>query len=197
MEKMYRFRREDNGEVVEVDFATMMTQDVAGFITIDGVSARRIVAPEEKKPVKMSKAPIGRPIVSDTLGFPTKQLAEFETDRQAHGFRQVEFRPDPVVPEFCQVVCHSRDEYGRYVKHRGFVNANSIGGVRLTQEELDAAADFVKRQYSRDGTMREDPEFVERLEDGFLLMGLSDDDEEEEIQLGDGFGLEIPLEDLD
>jgi len=144
----YKFRREDNGEIVEVDFQKMMTQDVAGFIDFDGVSARRCFHLEEqseKTRVRETVATPG-PYVSDTLGFTQDQYADFEADRQRHGFSGVEFVRDPDVPQFYQVKVRSRREYERYVKHRGYVNATSIGGVRFSPGELERVAEKVKQR---------------------------------------------------
>ena len=147
----YLFRREDDGEVVEVDFEQMMWQDRAGYITLpDGCQAKRCLHLElERDGRRVASRPIEtgtpRTIVSDSLGFGEHQLADFEQDRQQSGFLGVEFVRDPQVPQFFQVKCSSRAEYERYVKHRGMVNKTGIGGVRLTQEDLDRAADLATR----------------------------------------------------
>lgn len=143
----YKFRREDTGEVVEVPWDVMMTQDAAGYIEIDGVPAKRCWHLEEHETKRAAQPPkqLGQPIVSDTLGFGQCCLADMEKDRQDHCFSGVEFIRDPDVPEFYRVKCSSRREYDRYVKHRGYVNATGVGGLRLTQEELDRAAELATR----------------------------------------------------
>jgi hypothetical protein len=151
MSKAYLYRREDNGCLVEVDFATMMEQK-CGFITLpDGVEARRCVHLEIERDGRQKAAPvreIEKPIVSDALGFPQHQLAEFEQDRAKHGFGGVEFTPDPRVPEFYQVRISGKREYQRYLKHRQMHDRNSRngGGQALSPELLERAAAIVKRE---------------------------------------------------
>lgn len=125
----YTFRYEDTGEVVEVDFATMMQQDTAGFLQIKGRVAKRINRPSVKASVKEPSA-VDQPMVSDALGFTVHQLEDFETDRMANGFRSVEFKPDPLTPGFLQVHFHNRAERDRYIKHRGMADHNSRNGSR-------------------------------------------------------------------
>lgn len=93
-------------------------------------------------------APILQPLVSDAMGFPQQQFDEFEVDRQRHGFSDVEFRRDPEVPEFFQVLCATPAARDRYAKHRGMVNRTGIGGLRLTQADLDRAGGMVERKYA-------------------------------------------------
>jgi hypothetical protein len=147
--KTYLYRREDTGEVIEVPFAVMIDQK-DGYITLeDGVLARRCLHLERDGQPEKTKvdATTDRPIVSDALGFTEHQFEEFEQDRVKNGFSGVEFIRDPRVPEFFQVKCASRAEHERYVKHRGYVNKTGIGGVRLTQEDLDRAKTLVERVF--------------------------------------------------
>lgn len=151
-EKTYLFRREDSGEVIEVPFGVMIEQDRAGYITLpDGVQAKRCVYLElerDGRPEKKREKRDGtRPVVSDALGFTDNQLADFEADRKANGFSDIEFRPDPSEPRFFQVHAGSRESFNRYMKHRGYEQKSSFGGVRLTQEDLDRAREMVERCY--------------------------------------------------
>ena len=152
MKKKYLYRREDNGEIVEVDWETMMTQR-NGYITLDdGVDAKRCVHLEDErygKPERQSrKVLLDRPIVSDNLGFGQHQYAEMEEDRRRNGFTDVEFVRDPHTPEFYQVHCGSRKSRDAYARHRSFSNSTSIGGVRFTKEELEGAMALVSRVYT-------------------------------------------------
>ena len=146
-ESKYLFRREDNGEIVAVPWEMMIDQEY-GFITLpDGVSARRVSHLEKSQGCKKVKNEFaeGKEIVSDSLGFTEAQLCDFENDRVAHGFTGIEFRRDPTENTFIQVCCKSRNEFNRYMAHRGFVNKSSFGGVRLSQEDLDKAKELVER----------------------------------------------------
>jgi hypothetical protein len=131
-EKQYIYRRDDNDELVEVGWAAMIEQE-NGFITLpDGVSARRCLHLERERDALSQKAVIRRDegtkeIVSDAMGFPCRQLQDFEVDRQTHGFSGIEFRTDPTEPSFVQVVSKSPGEFQRYMKHRGFVDRNKTG----------------------------------------------------------------------
>ena len=148
-EKTYLFRREDTGEIVEVPWATMIEQQ-GGWITIDGVPSRRCIHLEierDGKPQRQAekRSEGANTIFSDALGFPQQSFSEFEEDRQRNGFSGVEFTRDPQVPEFYQVKCATRAEFNRYMKHRGYVQKSGIGGVRLTQDDLDRAKEMVER----------------------------------------------------
>jgi hypothetical protein len=143
---MYKFTREDTGEIVEVDFETMMTQDAAGYIKLpDGVAARRVLdVHRPRAPVEKGNSN-HRPPVSDAMGFTAWQLAEFEDDRKKHGFTGVEFKPDPMCPDFYQVHCGSMSEYDAYVAHRGMFQQGRSKGAVLSKKDLADAADLAKR----------------------------------------------------
>lgn len=142
----YRFRREDTGEIVEVDYATMI-QHSYGWITLpDGVKAKR-VHDQPRMKMRTKCVRVGaRPYISDTMGFGQHQWEDFEKDRVAHGFSDVEFVRDPTCPEFFQVKCSNAGARDRYAKHRGMDNKTGIGGVRFAPGELERAAEFVKER---------------------------------------------------
>ncbi|MEO1615054.1 MAG: hypothetical protein AAFV88_04340 [Planctomycetota bacterium] len=141
----YQFRREDTGEVIDVDFATMM-EAKDGFLEIEpGVFAKRI----NRHSVKRSVGERGRTeIVSDALGFPRQQMAEMEDHRQLHNHTDIEFVPDPEVPEFIQVKCGSEKAKHRYMESRGFTDQNSRNGSGqvLSPNMLEHAREIVNRE---------------------------------------------------
>src|SRR4051812_11415353 len=96
----YQFRRQDNDQIIEVDFEQMMTKDAMGRITLsDGVVAREIR--RSCRSVEQSDGNASRvapPIISDALGFTEHQFDVFEADRVASGFKGIEFIRDPAVP---------------------------------------------------------------------------------------------------
>jgi hypothetical protein len=141
----YQFIREDNGEVVEVDFEAMMEKDAMGCITLpDGVMARER-RPSSRRQAKGNTNGVEQEIISDGLGFSELQLAEFEADRKAHGFSGVEFKRDPLEPTYYRVHFSGRREWERYIKHRGAFNKNgSRMGVTLAPGELERAAKRVR-----------------------------------------------------
>ena len=142
---MYRFVREDNGKEIVVDFLTMMDQDASGRITLDdGTRARRVQEPEvHRAPVDPQNANQAPP-VSDAMGFPIHQFAEFEYDRTQNAFHGVEFKPDPACPEFMQVHFASHRDRDRYMKHRGMVDRNKTAGAALSKKDLEDAAKYAK-----------------------------------------------------
>ena len=147
--KEYAFRCEDNGQIVWVDFATMMTQR-NGFLALpDGTEARRCVSLEQHAPLPRSGSPnsIEPPAVSDNLGFPEQCLADRRKQLQQLGCKGIEFNRDPQCPEFIQVHGSSRSALEAYAKKRSLVNRTGSlgGGVRLSQDEMDRAAALVTR----------------------------------------------------
>lgn len=147
--EIYKFRVEETGEVIGVDYGQVLQQDIAGFIKLTEkttgkpVMARRV---HDDHRMKMGgtrgpeKSPF-RAIVSDTLGFGAHQLAEKEADRKLHGHSGVEFVEDKTAPGFMQVKCDSPYSWSKYVKHRGMTDLNGINGGRnaITAEDIKKA----------------------------------------------------------
>lgn len=151
MPDTYRFRRLDDEETICVSFETMMTQDAAGFIEVDGVAYKRVHA---RPPSLPTAAPLdlNKPIISDALGFPEAQLADFEADRVANGFSGIEFIRDPGVPQFFQVKITSMYEWAKYIKHRGLRDKNSRngGGACPSVEEFKRLQEEMLEKYPVD-----------------------------------------------
>ena len=144
----YQFRREDNDEIIEVDFDTMMSA-ADGFLEVEpGVWAKRINRKSLPKKAVVNANPA---IVSDAMGFGIGQLAEMEADRKAHGIRGIEFKPDPDVPQFIQVHCASERAKKRYMEHRMFTdqnNRNGSGNV-LSPRLMEDAKELAMRTQER------------------------------------------------
>ena len=145
----YRFIREDNGEVVEVDWETMMSKNPAGYITLeDGITAKEDRTGWKRRTV-FSEAEVSsneRQCVSDALGFAAHQLEEFEADRKINGFSGIEFVRDEHTPEFIQVKGKAGPEWERYIRHRGLCDKNRHdSGVVLAPGELEKAIEIAKR----------------------------------------------------
>lgn len=151
--KKYDFRREDTGQIIKVAFEQMMEQDCAGYVVVETpegqVRARRVNRSfPAVKGVILDR--VGeKPIVSDALGFIEAQLPEFEADRRAHGFSDIEFIRDPDVPGFIQVAPATRGAWNRYMKHRGMMDISgkerSCGA--LSRESMEQAKVAVLKQY--------------------------------------------------
>lgn len=150
----YLYRKE-SGEIVEVDFETMMGQQ-GGMITLpDGSLARRCLHLEAERdrkrppPPKETPAPGERPHISDALSFNDYDLEETRAEVNAAGFGStIEFVPDPTYPRRYQMKFPNHREFLRYAKTRGLADNNSRGGggAMLSQELLDRAAELVGRQ---------------------------------------------------
>lgn len=145
----YIFRREDNGQLVTVDWETMMQQS-GGYITLDnGVQARRCAYLEEQEPQPESERQIKvqAEIVSDRLGIPKHKVAEARELAQQYG-HHVEFTPDPHEPTFCQArfpTWHARDEYAKWLGLSDHSSRNG-GGSPLSGELLRRSAKRVLEQ---------------------------------------------------
>lgn len=152
------YKREDNGEVIEMPQDTWLRQDGMGYIELDdGTKARRCVALEEARKNKEKAKPQmrweGQTVVSDNLGFGMHQLVEMEADRRMNGFSAIEFVQDKQEPTFYQVKCSSPQQYQRYIKHRGWVDKNgSLGlgaGHALSPKDLADAERLVRERYGK------------------------------------------------
>lgn len=145
---MYQFAFEDTGEVIDVDFTTMMTMDAAGYIEVGGRVARRINRPSMRREVAEHGAHINAPMVSDSLGFIAKALPQWEEYRHQHGFRSVEYREDPTVPGFMQVHFHNRSERERYIRSLGKHDRNGLNGAKamLSPGLLDRTRRLIERE---------------------------------------------------
>ena len=146
---IYAFRRSDNDQIIWVDWSTMIDQQ-NGFITIDGVEARRCTHLEKSTCRKLKIDPnniTSPPAISDSLGFPEQCLAGRQRQLQELGCRGIEFKRDPKCPEFFQVHGSSRSALDSYTKKRGFVNRTGSlgGGVILSQDDINRAAEIVTR----------------------------------------------------
>jgi len=142
---MYKFRTDD-GEVIDVDFATMMTMDAAGVITLPGgTTARRIRDGQGsfRRQTETVTGGVQMEIVSDAMGVPAHAVEDYRRNAAEYGFKSVEFRQDPTSRHFYQAVFKNRAEYRRYMKHRGLRDQNSInGGAHAVSEaELSRLAE--------------------------------------------------------
>lgn len=142
---MYKFRREDDGSIVEVDFETHMSQDRGGYITLpDGVKARRVNDFQTQKATVEKGNANQTPPPSDSLGFTVHQLNEFEEDRVRNGFVGVEFKPDPRCPEFVQVHFAGPKAREDYIRHRQMVDKGGSAGNFISEKFLHDARKFAK-----------------------------------------------------
>ena len=149
----HKFIREDNGEEIFVDYATMMEKDSLGCITLeDGTIAkedrsnwkRKVASTEDKNEEHYIRQ---TQFLSDSMGFPAHQYVEVEADRRMMGFDSIEFVKEPDIP-FYQVKGESGKEWNRYMKHRGFFDKNRHDkGYTLSPKEIQDAERAVKERY--------------------------------------------------
>jgi hypothetical protein len=144
-ERMYTFRK-DSGEIVEVDFDTMMTQQQQGMIQLaDGSWAKRV---QEEMPESQPAAELAsHPILSDTLGFPDHQFGQMRQHLEQSGVRGIEFVRDKHYGKFIQVKCDSEQAKLAYAKSRQFADRNSTNGsgAMLSPELLEKTKELVSR----------------------------------------------------
>lgn len=144
----YQFRREDNGEIIEVGFLEAMNAK-DGFLEINGILARRINIGDIRTKTTCDSDKPQRAIVSDALGFPEQSLAQFEQDRQANNLTGVEFARDPSCKEFVQVKFASELAKKRYMQYRGYTDQNSKNGsaVVVSASQIEQAKALVNRKF--------------------------------------------------
>ena len=154
----YQFRRQDNDEIIDVDFETMIEQDAAGFIEIeiDGqkVSAKRVHTKEKlqaSKPIPMEIPPA---IVSDSFGCVAEQVDEMRAQCKLHGLTGVEFKPDPTNddprdPDFFQAHFSGPAELSRYRDLMNVHERNSTNGgaQHISESDLAQSQAIIKRRF--------------------------------------------------
>lgn len=141
----YPFRGE-GGEVVWVDFETMM-QSSGSFLEMDGKTYKRAYDLEEK-PVPRSDKLIERASgLSDSMGFTKKILKDRVEHLKQSGVRGIEFKEDPHVPGFYQVQYDSERSKLAYARSLGMADRNSRNGsgAMLSPEQLDKAKELLLR----------------------------------------------------
>lgn len=149
---MYTFRREDNGELFEVDLITMM-EKVGGYITLpDGVLAKEVhqtqtlSSSDAEVQVKCDAARDAKLVSEMGLGFPEYQIGEFRADAEKNKFTGVEFVHEPDT-HYYRVECSCPSQWREYVAHRGMVDRNGATRSKpfVSQQEMDQAAKLVAR----------------------------------------------------
>ena len=132
--------RDDDGNVEFIPFSQAMEKmDGAGFITLeDGRIVRRARDLETYEEMRRHEAvELRTNYVSDTLGFTKKALPEYQEHLRQSGCKGIEFREDPDVPGFMQVVCDSQASKLAYARTRGMEDLNSKNGGSMTLTEYD------------------------------------------------------------
>ncbi len=142
--KRYTFRRE-NGEILWVDFETMM--EASGpFLELDGETYRRAYDLEIERREKEKEKLIPRASgLSDAMGFTKKALAERVEHLKRSGVRGIEFKEDPHVPGFYQVQYDTEKARNAYAKTLGLKDQNSRNGsgAMLSEDQLNKARELV------------------------------------------------------
>jgi hypothetical protein len=132
--------RDDDGNVEFLPFSEAMeNMDGAGFLTMsDGRLVRRARDLEEYEPIKKRETvELRTNYVSDSLGFTKSALPEYQEHLRQSGCKGIEFREDPDVKGFIQVVCDSQASKLAYAKTRGLQDLNSRNGGSMTLSEYD------------------------------------------------------------
>ena len=142
--------RDDDGNIEHIPFnEAMNNMDSAGFIVLeDGRVVRRARDLEQYQPIKKREViELRTNYVSDSLGFTAKALPEYQEHLRQSGCKGIEFREDPDVKGFIQVVCDSQEAKIAYAKTRGLQDLNSKNGgsATLTEYDLRNARELAER----------------------------------------------------
>jgi hypothetical protein len=142
--------RDDDGNIEFIPFNQAMNEmDGAGFISLkDGRLARRARDLEQYEEIKKrDKVELRTNYISDSLGFTKKSLPEFQEHLRLSGCKGIEFREDPDVKGFMQVVCDSQESKLAYARSRGMddLNSRNGGSATLTEYDIRNAVDLVSR----------------------------------------------------
>lgn len=142
--------RDDDGNIEYVPFNKAMNDmDGAGFLYLDdGRVARRARDLESYEPIKKREVvELRTNYVSDSLGFTKSALPEYQAHLERSGCKGIEFREDPDVKGFIQVVCDSQESKVAYARTRGLEDLNSRNGgsATLTEYDLKNARELAER----------------------------------------------------
>lgn len=141
----YPFRRTDDGQIVMLDFEQMMTQDVAGFVTLpDGTELRRCASLKSVKHKPPQAATLNR---RSTFGFLAKQLPEFQQHLKDSGVKGVEFVHDRDVPGYMQFEYASEKarEDHRKAKGEEDYNGRNGAGAMFPDGHFDKVRELLER----------------------------------------------------
>ena len=143
--KRYPFRR-DNGEVVWVDFETMMASS-GTFLELDGETYRRAYDLEIEEKQQREKLIPRASGLSDAMGFTKKALQDRVEHLRHTGIRGIEFKEDTHVPGFYQVQYDTEKARNKYAKSLGLREQNSRNGsgAMLSESQLQSAKELVLR----------------------------------------------------
>lgn len=141
---MYKFRK-DSGEIIEVDYATMMLAK-DGFLEIDGEWCRRVHEGGNIRKTLKEPSSSTPKTVSSAMGCPESSVADWREHARL-GNHDVEFVPDPHEPTFYNAVFESEREREKYVRARGFFDKNPHSGKALSPLELEKARQRILEQY--------------------------------------------------
>lgn len=147
-ENKFPFRKPD-GAIIWVSFMRMMEATNGRLTLDDGTEAVRARDLEDNKIEKAEDLKCRAECVSDALGFPSRDLQKHADFIKREKILGVDFRPDPDVPGFTQVVCTSQAAKFRYAKARGFYDKNSHNGgsAAIGPHEIEQARELVSREH--------------------------------------------------
>lgn len=125
----YPFRRVDNGEIVQVDWETMIAAVAQRIILPDGVEAIRVNPKPQQYATRQMNCGANFEVVSDGFGCIEDQKAELEFEAKRHGFTAIEWIRDPLVPGFFQYRATCPEQHRRYQEYREMQDgAEHVGG---------------------------------------------------------------------
>ncbi len=139
--------RDDDGNIIYVDFDTMMGMDGMGFLKIGGTMTRRARDLEDKPVTTQGEVNHQVDHVSDSLGFTKSCLKGMIGQLETSGVKGIEFVEDPDVPNFYQVHASSKEAKLKYAKSRQFRDQTATDLAVLGPYDLKCAQEMVQRQH--------------------------------------------------
>jgi len=141
---MYKFRK-DSGEIVEVDYATMMLAK-DGFLEIDGEWCRRFHEGGNIRKTLREPSSSTPKTISSACGCPESSVEDWRNHARL-GNHDVEFVPDPAEPTFYNAVFESEKAREKYIRARGFFDKNPHSGKAISPMDLEKAKQRILDQY--------------------------------------------------
>lgn len=141
----YPFRRVDNGEIVQVDWETMIGAKAQRITLPDGVEAIRVNPKPQQLTQRQLNCGANFEVVSDGFGCIEDAVAANKATAEMLGLRNIRWVQETgphAVPGFYTYHCTSPEEHRRWKEHvEGSDNAEHLfgGGVYMSAESLAEA----------------------------------------------------------
>lgn len=138
--------KDDDGKIYKLTFAQVLESQDGFYEHPNGKMLRRCATGNVKSTARVDER---KEIISDSLGFPKRQLKEMQAHLELTGCRGVEFVQDKTEETFVQVKMDGPQAKAAYMKARGFSDHNSRNGsgAMLSELDLENAKELVLRNH--------------------------------------------------